>query len=67
MLLFCLGSCCCCLHIHQLPIHTYRGALKNIKFTQALVDVIKEAGVAEGGCPKAQGNLLYTIASKVCV
>lgn len=38
-------------------------ALKNIKFTQALVDVIKEAGVTEG-CPKAKGNLLYTTASK---
>lgn len=41
-----------------------RSALKNIKFTQALVDVIKEAGVTEG-CPKAKGNLLYTTASKV--
>jgi hypothetical protein len=43
---------------------TRRSALKNIKFTQALVDVIKEAGVTEG-CPKAKGNLLYTTASKV--
>jgi hypothetical protein len=41
-----------------------RSALKNLKFTQALVDVIKEAGVTEG-CPKAKGNLLYTTASKV--
>ncbi|KAF6264766.1 tRNA synthetases class I, catalytic domain-containing protein [Scenedesmus sp. NREL 46B-D3] len=40
-----------------------RSALKNTKFTQALVDVIKEAGVTEG-CPKAKGNLLYTTASK---
>lgn len=34
------------------------------KFRQALVDLIKAAG-AEGGCPKAQGALLYTTASKV--
>jgi hypothetical protein len=27
---------------------------------------VKEAGLT-GGCPKAQGNLLYTVASKVCV
>ena len=38
--------------------------MKNIKFTQALVDIIKEAGLT-GGCPKAKGNLLYTIGSKV--
>jgi hypothetical protein len=43
---------------------TRRSTLKNIKFTQALVNVIKEAGVTEG-CPKAKGNLLYTTASKV--
>lgn len=42
-----------------------RGALKNQKFTQSLVDVIKEAGLAQEGCPKAKGNLLYIIASKV--
>jgi hypothetical protein len=42
----------------------HRNALKNVKFTQTLVDVIKEAGVT-GGCPKAKGNLLYTVASKV--
>jgi len=42
-----------------------RGALKNPKFTQSLLDVIEEAGVAGNGCPKAHGNFLYTIASKV--
>jgi len=40
-----------------------RQSLRNPKFTQALLDTIKEAGVA-GGCPKAQGNLIYTVASK---
>ncbi|KAF8065733.1 Glutamine--tRNA ligase [Scenedesmus sp. PABB004] len=38
-------------------------ALKNLKFTQALVDVIREAGLS-GGCAKPKGNLLYTTASK---
>ncbi len=42
-----------------------RNALRNVKFTQALMDVITEAGVT-GGCPKTQGNMLYTLASKVC-
>lgn len=41
-----------------------RGAIKNQKFRAALVEVIKQAG-AEGGCPKAQGALLYTLGSKV--
>jgi hypothetical protein len=41
-----------------------RQSLKNIKFTQSLVDVIKEAGLTDG-CPKQKGNLLYTVASKV--
>ena len=38
--------------------------MKNQKFRQVLVDVIKQAGV-EGGCPKPQGALLYTVAGKV--
>ena len=37
--------------------------MKNAKFRKSLVDVIKEAGL-EGGCPKQQGALLYTVASK---
>ena len=41
-----------------------RDALKNVKLTQTLVDVICEAG-ATGGCPKAQGNLLVVVATKV--
>ena len=39
-------------------------ALVKPKFRQALVDLIKEAGAADG-CPKPQGALLYTTASKV--
>lgn len=54
----------CCTYTHLI---NNRGALKNLKFTQSLVDVIKEAGLAATGCPKAKGNLLYTIASKVCI
>ncbi|KAI8472695.1 MAG: tRNA synthetases class I, catalytic domain-containing protein [Monoraphidium minutum] len=38
-------------------------SLRNPKFTQALLDTAREAG-AEGGCPKAKGNLIYTVASK---
>jgi hypothetical protein len=38
--------------------------LKNAKFTATLLDVVKEAGLS-GGCPKAKGNLLYTVAIKV--
>lgn len=41
-----------------------REALVKPKFRQALVDLIKEAGAADG-CPKSQGALLYTTASKV--
>eukprot|EP00775_Hariotina_reticulata_P012928 gene12928-13056_t len=47
-----------------LDANVVEGALKNPKFTQSLLDVIDEAGVAASGCPKAQGNFLYTIASK---
>lgn len=43
---------------------TLRDALKNVKLTQTLVDVITEAG-ATGGCPKPQGNLLVVVATKV--
>lgn len=43
-----------------------RQALVKPKFRQALVELITEAGAA-GGCPKAQGALLYTTASKVQV
>ena len=39
-------------------------SLRNLKFTQALLDAAREAGAAEGGCPKAKGNLIYTVASK---
>ncbi|KIY99203.1 glutaminyl-tRNA synthetase [Monoraphidium neglectum] len=38
-------------------------SLRNPKFTQALLDTAKEAGVVEG-CAKAKGNLIYTVASK---
>lgn len=41
-----------------------RNAVKNVKFSQALREVISEAGV-EAGCSKQAGSLLYTIASKV--
>jgi hypothetical protein len=41
-----------------------RQSLRNPKFTQTLLDTVKEAGVVEG-CPKAKGNLIYTVASKV--
>lgn len=51
----CLASLCRC-----------RQAIVKPKFRQALVNLIKEAGVVDG-CPKAQGALLYTTASKVCV
>ncbi|KXZ51794.1 hypothetical protein GPECTOR_11g237 [Gonium pectorale] len=40
-----------------------KNALKNPKFTKVLEEVIHEAGAASG-CPKAKGNLLYTVASK---
>lgn len=43
---------------------TCRGAIKNVKFRQALVQTVREAGV-ESGCTKQQGALLYTVASKV--
>ncbi|KAL4447374.1 hypothetical protein ABPG77_007407 [Micractinium sp. CCAP 211/92] len=42
---------------------TAQQAIVKPKFRQALIDLIKEAGVA-GGCPKSQGALLYTTASK---
>ncbi|GAB4821823.1 hypothetical protein N2152v2_008869 [Parachlorella kessleri] len=42
---------------------TATNAVKNQKFRQVLVDVIKQAGVEEG-CPKPQGALLYTVAGK---
>lgn len=46
------------------PVDACRQAIVKPKFRQALVDLIKEAGAASG-CPKAQGALLYTTASKV--
>ena len=36
----------------------------NPKFRQALVDIVREAGLADG-CTKQKGNLLYYVASKV--
>ncbi|MCO5601875.1 hypothetical protein L7F22_056001 [Adiantum nelumboides] len=42
---------------------TATSALANAKVTSNLTDVIREAGV-EGGCDKAVGNLLYTVATK---
>lgn len=41
-----------------------RNAIKNPKFRQALVDIVKEAGLTDG-CSKTKGNLLYYVASKV--
>lgn len=38
--------------------------MKNAKFRQILVDIVKEAGLSDG-CSKSQGNLLYYVASKV--
>ncbi|KAG2491132.1 hypothetical protein HYH03_010575 [Edaphochlamys debaryana] len=40
-----------------------KNATKNAKFCKTLEEVIHEAG-AVSGCPKAKGNLLYTVASK---
>lgn len=53
--------------LNATPQHTqHRQSLKTPKFTQSLVDVIKEAGLT-GGCAKQKGNLLYTVATKVGV
>jgi hypothetical protein len=41
-----------------------RNAIKNKKFRDELVTIIKEAG-AEDGCTEGQGVLLYTATSKV--
>ena len=41
-----------------------KNAVKNPKFSKTFTEVITEAG-ADSGCPKAKGNLLYTVASKV--
>ncbi len=41
-----------------------RGILRNVKLTQTLVDVIKEAGVQQG-CSRVHGILLYAVATKV--
>eukprot|EP00198_Chlamydomonas_reinhardtii_P009713 XP_001699050.1 predicted protein [Chlamydomonas reinhardtii] len=40
-----------------------KNATKNPKFMKTLEEVVHEAGAASG-CPKAKGNLLYTVASK---
>mmetsp|Transcript_9586 Transcript_9586/g.20421 ORF Transcript_9586/g.20421 Transcript_9586/m.20421 type:complete len:801 (+) Transcript_9586:112-2514(+) len=40
-----------------------KNALKNPKFCKTLVEIVHEAKAASG-CPKAKGNLLYTVASK---
>ncbi|GIL78897.1 hypothetical protein Vretimale_110 [Volvox reticuliferus] len=40
-----------------------KNATRNAKFSKTLEEVIHEAGAASG-CPKAKGNLLYTVASK---
>ncbi|CAI5464953.1 unnamed protein product [Closterium sp. Yama58-4] len=42
---------------------TAQNAVANAKVTANLVEVIKEASL-EGGCDKAIGNLLYTVATK---
>ena len=44
---------------------TCRNATKNAKFCKSLVEVIEEADGAATGCPKAKGNLLYYVATKV--
>lgn len=46
------------------PAGPRRQAAVKPKFRAALVELITEAGAA-GGCPKPQGALLYTTASKV--
>jgi hypothetical protein len=61
--------CSCPLLTHGPPTTTHtsppkRESLTNVKFIQTLLDVIGEAG-ADGGCPRTQGNLLYTVAIKV--
>jgi hypothetical protein len=55
------------LNILSRPMDACRQAIVKPKFRQALVDLIKEASAdsADSGCPKAQGALLYTTASKV--
>ncbi|CAG9466261.1 unnamed protein product [Pedinophyceae sp. YPF-701] len=40
-----------------------KNAAKNKQFRAALMEVIKESGL-ENGCPKSQGMMVYTIASK---
>lgn len=40
--------------------------MKNRKFRDAIVSVVKEAG-AEGGTNKSKGALLYEVAIKVCI
>ena len=43
----------------------FRTAIRRVLGRAHRLDVIGEAG-ADGGCARTQGNLLYTVATKVC-
>lgn len=51
-------------HIDLPGVWDHRNAIKNKKFRDELVSIIREAG-AEDGCSEGQGVLLYTLTSKV--
>ena len=46
------------------PRAAFRDSARNAKLCKALLEVIREAG-AENGCPRSQGQLLYTCSTKV--
>jgi hypothetical protein len=47
-----------------IPPGAFRDSARNAKLCKALLEVIREAG-AENGCPRSQGQLLYTCSTKV--
>lgn len=42
-----------------------RQSVRNRKTREALMEVLVAAGVAETGCEKSVGDLLYTVSTKV--
>ena len=44
---------------------TRRQSVRNRKMRDALMETLLAAGVAESGCEKSVGDLLYTISTKV--
>ena len=44
---------------------TLRQSVRNRKMRDALMETLSAAGVAESGCEKSVGDLLYTISTKV--